>query len=109
MTPSKIIDSYWFTTHAGRSFWIVKVQTTNWIRFYIGNAKGADQKADEKSIHKYGSPLNGQQVARYLTTSEIEAVPEEYKYNKKHHGELLGMFFVGIGTGLAMAVFYLSL
>jgi len=37
--PSKVVGSFWFIEHSGRSFGIVKVQTSDGLRFYIGYAK----------------------------------------------------------------------
>lgn len=109
--PSKVVGSFWFTEHSGRSFGIVKVQTSDSLRFYIGHAKWKEEKEDTAYIHKYGSPLNVDQLATFLgnmkgTYIYPSKAPELPKKNQ-HHNELLGMFMIGIGLGLAVATYFL--
>lgn len=109
--PSKILGSFWFTEHSGRSFGIVKVQTSDRLRFYIGHAKWKDEKSDSQYINRYGSPLNVDQLAKflgnmkgtYIYPSEDPVLPK----NNQHHKELLGMLMVGIALGLSLATYFL--
>ena len=50
----KILDSVWFTQYA-HCIGIVKVQTYDEIKFYIGVGNGRDQKADEQFIAERGA------------------------------------------------------
>ena len=109
--PSKVVGSFWFTEHSGRSFGIVKVQTSDGLRFYIGHAKWQDEKVDTSHIHKYGSPLNVDQLATFLGNMKPTHIypskaPELPKKNQ-HHNELLGMLMIGIGLGLALATYFI--
>jgi hypothetical protein len=105
--PSKVVGSFWFTEHSGRSFGIVKVQTSDGLRFYIGHAKNKDEKEDTAYIHKYGSPLNSDQLTRFLDIP-LEKGNKPVKIDsRKYHNELLGAIMVGIGLGLAIATYFL--
>lgn len=113
--PSKVIGSFWFTEHSGRSFGIVKINTSDGLRFYIGSAKSADEKKDTAYIHKYGAPLNVDQLAKflwnmkptYIYSSNSDTAQEKVVIEKSYHKQILGVLMVGIGLWLAIATYFL--
>ena len=107
--PSKVVGSFWFTEHSGRSFGIVKVQTSDGLRFYIGHAKNKDEKEDTAYIYKYGSPLNVDQLASFISEQKAAAKQSYQKIQPKrnHHEELLGAMFIVIALGLILSTYFL--
>lgn len=116
--PSKLIGSFWFTDNKGNQIGIVKVDTSDWLRFYAGQGKGVDEKEDEKYIHRNGEPVDREKLLNFIDKKENkEDTVASYTGNVKARNKVyeterrkdaIGLVSTGIGIGIAIALIFLA-